>query len=64
MLPEDYELLGCDSFSNLENAFSNLWISQKHSELIPLAKPCSEIAKLLFSLEEQKEVSPFIYTMY
>ncbi len=65
MVPEDFEVSGCDSFNSLEKYLKDLWESDGYSEICSLAKTSSELSKLLYFIEEEnEEISQFIYVMF
>ena len=65
MVPEDFEMAGCDSIGDLEKALINMWTSQGCPELDTLAPALSGLAQSLYFAEEQnEEVSPFVYVMF
>lgn len=65
MTREMFELGSNISFANLENRLADFWSENGNPELKPLAKPLAELAKSVYSIENQSdEVSPFSYVMY
>lgn len=65
MVSEDFEMAGCDSIDNLEEALINMWTSQGYPELNTLAPALTKLAQSLHFVEEQnEEVSPFVYVMF
>ena len=65
MTPGDFEVTGCESSEELEKALAELWSTQGHAELVPLAQMTVRLAEMLRESEDESEkVSPFIYVMF
>jgi hypothetical protein len=65
MIPEDFEVDGCNSPEDLKKVLVNLWIAEGNTELPIIADAIVELAGSIHHAEEQSsEVSPFIYVMF
>ena len=65
MVPEDFEVEGCNLPEDLKKALIGLWIAEGHTELLIMADAIGKLAESVRHTEEQSsEVSPFIYVMF